>query len=79
MLGMLKDKPVRQVGMRVSGLTEEPEQLSLFDGRERDKQHAVDRAVDSIRRCYGSHAVMRAGTMRFEYDPKEDFTPFSRA
>lgn len=78
MLGMLNGKPVRQVGMRACGLTDEPEQISIFDGPRREKQHALDRAVDCIRSRYGSHSIMRGGTMGFEYDPKEDFTPFAR-
>ena len=75
---MTAKKPVRQVGVSVSGLTVGPEQITLFDGAKRQKQHAIDAAADSIRKRYGSHSLMRARTMCFDYDPKEDFTPFTR-
>ncbi|MDR0840553.1 MAG: DNA polymerase IV [Christensenellaceae bacterium] len=71
-------KPIRLVGVHVSRLTGEAEQATIFDGPRRDAQHALDRAVDAMRQKYGSHAVMRAGTLQFEYDEKEDFTPFKR-
>lgn len=70
--------PVRQVGMRVGHFTDAPEQISLFDGPGRDAQCRLDRAVDDMRQKYGSHALMRGGTMAFEYDEREDFTPFQR-
>lgn len=69
---------VRQVGVQVGRLTGELEQVSLFDGPRRDSLHRLDRAVDALRAKYGSHAVMRGGTMAFAYDEKEDFTPFQR-
>lgn len=70
--------PVRQVGVRIGQFTGEPEQVSLFDDPGRDARHRLDRAVDALRQKYGSHAVMRGGTMGFEYDEREDFTPFRR-
>lgn len=70
--------PVRQIGVRVGQFTGEPEQISFFDGSARDAKHRLDRAVDALRLKYGAHAVMRGGTMAFEYDEREDFTPFRR-
>lgn len=78
MLGMLSNKPVRQLGVRTAALTDEPEQIMLFDGEALNRLHRLDCAVDGIKKKYGSRAVMRAGTLCFEYDPKEDFTPFVR-
>ncbi len=79
MLSMLCGKPVRQLGIRVGRLTEESEQMELFGEEARERQRRLDCAVDEIRRIYGSHAMMRGGTMRFEYDEKEDFMPFVRS
>lgn len=78
MLGMLTNKPVRQLGVRTGALTDEPEQIMLFDGERQNRLHRLDYTVDGIKKKYGSHAVMRAGTLCFDYDPKEDFTPFVR-
>ena len=78
MEAMLCGKPVRQLGIRVGKLTAQGEQLGMFGEEGRERQRRLDRAVDEIRRAYGPHAVMRGGTMQFEYDEKEDFTPFAR-
>lgn len=50
-------KPVRQVGVKLSGLDAPVLQMDLFDpGRPRLRER--DRAVDAIRRRFGFHAVI---------------------
>lgn len=56
------DKPIRSIGVRVSDLVLEdyPVQLDLFVSQEqREKQHRMDLAVDSIRKRFGFYAVQR--------------------
>ena len=60
-------KPIRGVGVRVAGLHGEqyPYQLDLFNSEEkREKQLAADKAVDEIRKRFGTIAVQR-GLMFF--------------
>ena len=60
-------KPIRGVGVRVSSLHGEqyPYQLDLFNSEEkREKQLAADKAVDEIRKRFGTIAVQR-GLMFF--------------
>lgn len=55
-------KPIRSMGVRVSDLVLEdcPVQLDLFISQEqREKQHRVDVAVDTIRRRFGFYAIQR--------------------
>lgn len=69
-------KPIRGVGVRVAGLKGEnyPYQLDLFNSEERrEKQLAADRAVDEIRKRFGTAAVQR-GLMYFG----PDITPRKR-
>ncbi|MDO4482222.1 MAG: DNA polymerase IV, partial [Bacillota bacterium] len=56
-----KGEPVRQLGVAVTNLKSpgEPEQLSMFGGEKREKERALDSAIDSIREKYGQTAVMR--------------------
>ncbi len=61
------DKPIRGVGVRVSGLVEDdaPYQLNLFQSQQqREKQLTMDRTVEVIRNRFGSDAVRR-GLMAF--------------
>lgn len=56
-----KGEPVRHLGVRVTELcSNEFYQVSLFEEKNIEKQRALDRAVDSIRKKYGSHAVVRS-------------------
>ena len=60
-------KPIRGVGVRVASLHGEryPYQLDLFQSEERrEKQLAVDRAVDEIRKRFGTESIQR-GLMFF--------------
>ncbi len=60
-------KPIRGIGVRVAGLRGEsyPYQLDLFQSEERrEKQLAMDRAVDEIRRRFGTESIQR-GLMYF--------------
>ena len=56
------EKPIRSMGVRVSDLVLDdcPVQLDLFISQEqREKQHRVDVAVDTIRRRFGFYAIQR--------------------
>lgn len=56
------EKPIRSIGVRVADLVFEdcPVQLDLFISQEqREKQHRVDAAVDTIRRRFGFYAIQR--------------------
>ena len=56
--------PIRLVGVRVDGLTEEGEtQLSLFKDEENEKQEKIDKAIDKIKEKYGYNSITRAGEM----------------
>ena len=55
-----KGEPVRQLGVRVSELTQNNyHQLALFE-KDYEKQRTVDRAVDSIRERFGNSSVFRS-------------------
>ncbi|MDR3586887.1 MAG: DNA polymerase IV [Desulfosporosinus sp.] len=55
-----KGEPVRQLGVRVSELTQNDyHQLALFE-KDYEKQRTVDRAVDSIRERFGNSSVFRS-------------------
>ena len=55
-----KGEPVRQLGVRVSELTQDNyHQLALFE-KDYEKQRTVDRAVDSIRARFGNGSVFRS-------------------
>ena len=52
--------PVRLLGFGVTRLSRDPViQRGLFDGEEREKQVALDRAVDAIRGRFGTGAIQR--------------------
>ena len=56
------EKPIRSMGVRVSDLVLDdcPVQFDLFISQEqREKQHRVDVAVDTIRRRFGFYAIQR--------------------
>jgi len=55
-----KGEPVRQLGVRVSELTQNNyHQLALFE-KDYEKQRAMDQAVDSIRDRFGNSSVFRS-------------------
>ncbi len=55
-----KGEPVRQLGVRVSELTQNDfHQLALFE-KDYEKQRTVDLAVDSIRDRFGNSSVFRS-------------------
>ena len=55
-----KGDPVRQLGVRVSELTQNDfHQLSLFE-KDYEKQRTVDQAVDSLRERFGNGSVFRS-------------------
>jgi DNA polymerase-4 len=59
-------KPIRSLGVRCTDLVPAgaPMQLSLFgDEERRQKQEALDRAVDEVRRRFGHFAIQRASVM----------------
>jgi DNA polymerase-4 len=54
--------PLRLLGVGVSGLVrDEAVQGHLFEGEWRDKQRALDQAVDAIRAQFGADSIRRAG------------------
>lgn len=69
-------RPVRQVGVRVTKLTAEPEQLLLFPDTAHERRLRLDRATDALRDRYGTEVLKRAGTLCFDHDEIDDFTPF---
>jgi len=54
-----KRKPIRLIGVKVSGLCGKEKQLGMFDSQ-REKLEHLDKAVDRIRRKYGTESI-RAG------------------
>jgi DNA polymerase-4 len=51
-----QEKPVRLIGIRVSSLVGEGKQLPMFDSGTEKPEH-LDKAIDKIRRKYGSTAL----------------------
>ena len=49
-------KPVRLIGIRISSLVGEEKQLPMFDSGTEKPEH-LDKAIDKIRRKYGSTAI----------------------
>ena len=59
-------RPVRSIGVRCTDLVSSsaPEQLSLFGDEEcREKQAAIDRTVDGLRRRFGHFVIQRASVL----------------
>lgn len=56
-----KGEPLRLLGVSVGELVqaEAPEQISMFGAEEREKNQALDQAIDSIREKYGQTAIIR--------------------
>ena len=51
-----QEKPVRLIGIRISSLVGEGKQLPMFDSGTKKPEH-LDKAIDKIRRKYGSTAI----------------------
>lgn len=51
-----KRKPIRLIGVKVSGLSEGERQLHMFDLQTEKLEH-LDKAIDQIRRKYGSTSI----------------------
>ncbi|MGD2064890.1 MAG: DNA polymerase IV, partial [Dehalococcoidia bacterium] len=51
-----REKPVRLIGIRISGLVGEGKQLPMFDAGKEKPEH-LDKAIDRIRSKYGSTAI----------------------
>jgi DNA polymerase IV len=54
-------EPLRHLGIHVSDLcTNEMCQVSFFDEKDKEKQRALDQAIDKVRNKYGNKAVVRS-------------------
>ncbi len=61
---------VRLLGVSLSSLSSEGDQMFLFDQREREKRAAVAKAVDAVNDKFGEHTVTFASTVSEEKDHK---------
>ena len=58
-------KPLRLLGVALTDVTEDDGvQLSIFDGAKKDKERAIDKAVDKIRHKYGNSTIVRGGAYK---------------
>lgn len=65
-----RGQPLRQLGVRVSELTWNSHlQMSLFNYQQAEKQHALDIAIDGIRRKYGPESIVRSVFLHSGIDP----------
>ncbi len=56
-------KPLRLIGVSLTNITRDPsEQIELFEDEKRERSRTLDKAVDRIRRKYGSDTIMRASS-----------------
>ena len=63
-------EPVRAMSISVSDLSGgDSLQLSMFDGVDREKAEALDRAVDTIRDMYGTRSIFRGTFANGSVDP----------
>jgi nucleotidyltransferase/DNA polymerase involved in DNA repair len=58
----IRNKKVRLVGVKVSNLTSDGLQLSLFKDNNDEKKEGVHKAIDRIREKFGYRAIYRAGS-----------------
>jgi len=54
-------KPIRLIGVRVSGLSGEGRQLNMFDYRT-ERLERLDKAIDQIREKYGTESIRNVGS-----------------
>ena len=67
---MWRKEPVRAMSISVSDLSGgDSLQLSMFDGVDREKAEALDRAVDTIRDMYGTRSIFRGTFANGSVDP----------
>lgn len=67
---MWKGEPVRAMSISLSDLSDrESIQLSLFDSGSREKDEALDKAVDDIRRLFGTRSIYRGVFANSDTDP----------
>ena len=67
---MWRKEPVRAMSISVSDLSGgDSLQLSMFDGGNREKAEALDRAVDTIRDMYGTRSIFRGTFAIGSVDP----------
>ena len=67
---MWRKEPVRAMSISVSDLSGgDSLQLSMFDGGNREKAEALDRAVDTIRARYGTRSIFRGTFANGSVDP----------
>lgn len=67
LIGELWDmkKPLRLLGVSLTDVVSEDEvQLSLFDTDKKEKERAIDKTVDSIRRRFGKDMIVRGGVYK---------------
>ncbi len=56
-----RGEPIRHLGVSVSELcSNELSQISMFEERDRDKNRAIDKAIDKIRFKYGSNSIVKS-------------------
>ncbi|MEE1312856.1 MAG: DNA polymerase IV [Lachnospiraceae bacterium] len=65
---MWQEEPLRLIGVRATGITEDAYQFGLFDYQKKEKLQNMDKAVDAIRRKFGKDAVKRASFLKGDID-----------
>lgn len=64
---MYKGELIRLIGVKVDKLiTQEKEQISLFDTPRNEKQQKIDKTLDNIKEKYGYNSITRAGKMSID-------------
>ncbi len=61
----LGGRKVRLVGVKVSNLMPEGVRDSLFDNSTQKKQENIHKAIDKIKKKFGSHSIQRAGGLPY--------------
>lgn len=61
---MWQEEPLRLIGVRATGITEDGYQFGLFDYQEKEKLQNMDKAIDAIRSKFGQDAVKRASFLK---------------
>lgn len=67
-----RGRAVRLIGVRLSNLSDGPQQINLFDDVERDKR--LYAALDKMNSRFGTKTISRAATMQIR---SRDFNPFN--
>ena len=67
---MWKKEPIRAMSISLSDLTSDNNiQLSLFDNRCKEKDEALDKAIDKIRETYGTKSIFRGTFANGKIEP----------